>query len=253
MGYYVAGSGVGTDQITVTDFLGATATASVHVVALNSAVNYDVTSTALPALGMVGEPISGSPYFTVTNVGLGNGAADVEWKVYLSAGRQPLAGGDIVVDSGTITPGLAAGTSTDVTISGTWPSGPTGTSSSRWRRPTTRAPANWANSPFTLQPRDVNYWVPPVTHLTGTYTGQQVTGQFTIAHQGAAAGSATIFWYVYASLNDTTVGVTDYLLQSGNRGPLGAGPVTSPPIDIDTTWPTVANQVPPARQGLGRG
>ena len=124
-GYYVAGSSEGTDVVRVTDALAATTTANVTVVAVASAVNYAVTSTAaLPASGVAAAAIPGGSTFRVTNVGLGGGAAAVDWKVYLSADAT-LDGGDLVVKGGT-TGQLASLAFTDVLVSGSWPAGPVG-------------------------------------------------------------------------------------------------------------------------------
>jgi hypothetical protein len=237
-GYYVAGSVPGTDQIIVTDFLGTTSLpATVHVVALTSAVNYDITSTAgLPASGVAGEAITGSPTVTVTNIGLGDGAAAIDWHVYRSMDAV-LDGGDVVVKSGTAS-ALPAGASADITLSGTWPAGPTGAGyliATVAAADDTSPGDNSASAAFTLQPRPVDCHVPMVNHLTGTYTGQPVTGNFTVENQGTVAGSSTIYWYVYASV-DTIVDGSDFLLQSGSRVALGAG--ASAVIGISSTWPT---------------
>jgi hypothetical protein len=236
-GYYVAGSGVGTDEITVTDFLGATATAAVHVVALASAVNYDITSTAgLPAAAMAGDSITGSPSFTLANIGLGNGASAVSWAVHLSADAV-LDGGDVVVASGT-TGQLASLASTGVALSGTWPVGPIGPGyliATVEAADDTSPGDNSASAAFTLQPRQVDYRLLSVNHLGGTYTGQTVTGDFTVENWLTAAGASTIYWYAYAS-TDGTIDGGDFLLQSGSRAALGAG--ASAAIGISSTWPT---------------
>jgi hypothetical protein len=239
-GYYVAGSSEGTDVVRVTDALAATATANVTVAAVASAVNYEVTSTAaLPASGVAGAVIPGGSTFRVTNVGLGGGAATVDWKVYLSADAT-LDGGDLVVKGGT-TGQLASLAFTDVLVSGSWPAGPVG---SGYLIVTVAAaddtsPGNNTSTPkaFTLQPRPVDYHVPSVNHTGGSTTGLAVNGNFTVENQLSAAGSSDFSWYVYASV-DTTVGVGDYLLQWGSHAPLAGG--GSDVISLTSAfWPTI--------------
>jgi hypothetical protein len=239
LGDYTAGSSIGVDQVTVTDALAFTATATINVVALTSAVDYDVTSVlALPSLGVAGSPI-GAGTFTVQNVGAGNGAAPVGWKVYLSA-NAVLDGGDLVVDEGSVA-ALAAGGSIVVPLSGSWPTAPTGAGFlvvSLDAVDDTTPGNDTQSSAFTLEPRPVDYDVLSVTWTSGEYTGQAVDGSFSFKNVGSVAGASTVYWYVYASV-DTVVGVGDYLLQGGSRPAMAAGETDGYPIDA--VWPTTPN------------
>ena len=238
-GYYVAGSIPGTtDVVRVTDSASFTDTATIHVVALDSAVDYTVSSTGgLPLSAVAGATIGGGLTFTLDNIGSGDGASTVSWKVYFSSDGT-LSGGDVVVTEGIAGP-LAAGGSSPVGLGGTWPTGPV---DSGYLIVTASAaddtsPGNNTSTAhaFTLDPRPVNYEVVSVSHSTGTFTGQSVTGSFTVKNIGTVTGAAAFSWFVYAS-TDPAIDAGDYLLQSGTHAVLSAS--ESLPIGIASTWPT---------------
>jgi hypothetical protein len=237
-GYYVAGSVPGTDTVRVSDGSSPPDTATVTVVPLDSAVDYSVTSTAgLPSSAVAGSVIGGGVTFTLANTGPGDGNATVSCRVYLSD-DVTLDGGDVVVTEG-ITGALASGGSTLVGLGGDWPSGPVGpgflivtVSAADDTSPGNNTSAAAA---FTLDPRPVDYDVISVSHTTGTFTGQSVTGSFTVRNIGTAAGAVTLHWFVYAS-TDTLLDGGDYLLQSGTHAALA--PAVPTPIAIASTWPT---------------
>ncbi len=79
---------------------------------------------------------------------------------------------------------------------------------------------------------------PAVTSVGGDVrTGSLVTGTAIIENFGTAAGTQDITWYAFAS-TDTTVGGTDYLIDSGVVPSLSAGGTQSVPIS--GAWPAEA-------------
>ncbi|OHD72017.1 MAG: hypothetical protein A2177_06920 [Spirochaetes bacterium RBG_13_68_11] len=238
-GYYVAGSSPGADVVQVTDTLLNTATATVTVVALSSAVDYSIVSTAgLPASGVAGGPIPGGLTFTLQNAGPGDGAATVHWTVYLSA-NAALDGGDLVLDDGTSGP-LADGASAPIALAGTYPAGPAGAGflivTVDAADDTTPGNNTSAASAFTLLPRPVDYDVIVVNNTGGLVAGGALSGSIQIQNIGSVDGSRTLYWSVYRSLDAAYTPGVDPVIDSGSvPGGLTAGNSTNP--SFSGTWP----------------
>ena len=226
-GLYVAGASPGTDQVKVTDNLGATSTATVTVTTVASAVDYTVPATSLPGAGIVNSAVPGGAQFTLKNNGTGNGSQPVSWEAWLSADAT-IGSGDFLVGSGT-TGALSAGGSAAVTVTGTL--GPLGGQPGpyylivRVSAADDTTPANNTStaSAITLGAANVDYTVTSVANGGPLISGQTASGTLTIHNGGSADGTQQVAWKVYAS-TDTTLNVPgDYLVDSGTITSLVAG------------------------------
>lgn len=79
---------------------------------------YTVTAVPAPTGTTAGVGVSGT--FTIKNTGIGNGVRSVSWSMYASS-NPTIGAGAILIASGSIPAGLAAGASSTPNYSGTWP------------------------------------------------------------------------------------------------------------------------------------
>jgi hypothetical protein len=233
---YIAGSTTGDDVVTLTDGASTTITAAVHVVPL-STVDYAITGTTFAGSGTVSTALPGGQKFALANIGTSTGTS-ADWRVYLSANAF-LDAGDFLISSGTEL-NLSASGSVTPTVTGAFPAVAPGpyylivqVSSAD---DTTPGNNTSAASPITLNPKNIDYVVNPVSSTGGTTAGAGMTGDFTIHNQGTAAGGAIVFWQVRASV-DLTLDASDYIVAGGSI-PGVSGSTTSAPITVNGTWPS---------------
>jgi hypothetical protein len=198
-------------------------------------VNYDASAVASAAPAMAGRALAGN--FTLHNGGSAAGTRTVYWSVYVStdAALNPLV--DPAVAAGS-TAALAAGGSTVVSFSGTWPSA---TGSFYLIVQVTAAddpvPANdvAASAAVPVGLADVNYAVSGVASTGALQMGGPLGGQFTISNNGTVAGFQDIHWTAYVS-TDAAWDAADTPVAGGTRAPLGASPASAT-IPFTGTWP----------------
>ena len=177
---------------------------------------------------------------TISNGGATAGVQDVSWSVYASLGNATLGAGDTLVASGVISGGLGAGDSTvpALSIANSWPA----TAGTYFLVADIQASddVNAGND----QPSSGAVTVSLPADYSGvlsagtpTRAGGSFTSSLTISN-GAAAGSRTVYWSVYASLGNTTIEAGDKLVGSGSLAGLGAGASTVPALSISNSWPT---------------
>jgi hypothetical protein len=209
-----------------------------HVISLPN-IEYEVSGvTAADTTPDAGSAIGET--FSLSNIGDDPGSASLNWAAYLSADVL-LDIGDLIIDSGSIAGGLAAGASqTGITLNADWPTSP-GT----WYiiikeyADDEGTADDWlASAAFSVQPvvLDVDYSIltPP---SGGSYEpASAVSESFTLGNLGADAGVSSVNWTVYLS-TDIYFDGTDTLFDSGSIAPLGATPASSSiPID-GILWP----------------
>jgi len=236
IGYYVAGGTPGTDTVQVSDGV-STAPALVTVSAVGTNVDYAVASTSFVASETAGAAIPAGEEFMVENIGSAAGSATISWKLYLSSDDQ-LGGGDVVVASGTTAALGAAPASKAVTVTGTYPN----VTGSYYlivelSAADDMSPGNnvSAASAFTLNPRNVDYDVLSVSHISGTTAGEAVSGEFEYQNVGTYGGFYTVYYEAYAS-TDATLDAGDTLISTGSVASLAAG--ASGSKSFTGVWPT---------------
>ncbi|MBN1835309.1 MAG: hypothetical protein JW820_05625 [Spirochaetales bacterium] len=236
-GYYVAGGSPGTDTIQVSDGL-TTRTATVSVSTVSTNVDYSIPSTSFASSGTAGSAMAAGNEFLLQNGGSSGGSLSVSWKVYLSA-NTTLDGGDVVVASGTTT-ALGAGADAAVAVSGSYPS----LTGSYYLIAEVSAGDDMAAgnntssaSAITLSPKNIDYDVLSVSHLSGDTAGGAVEGSFDYQNVGTYDGFFTPYYEVYAS-TDATLDGADTLVSTGTLGSLGAGAGDSK--SFAGVWPTTA-------------
>jgi hypothetical protein len=83
------------------------------------------------------------------------------------------------------------------------------------------------------------YTVTAVPLPTGSAKGGPVSGTFTVKNTGGGAGSSSISWSVYASLDSNlSVSAGDSLIESGTTSALSSGSSSSPAYS--GFWPSIA-------------
>ncbi len=191
---------------------------------------------------VAGGPLSGS--MQIQNAGSANGSRTVYWSVYRSLDPFYTAGVDPIIDSGSFG-ALAAGGSSNPIFAGTWPESGVPTT---WYYIVRIVAADDVNAGNDEQPSAGFMVSPPVVfpdyqvvnavfQPTGT-PGAALAGAYSFQVQNAAAnaGTKTITWRVYASL-DAILDGSDTQLATGSIGPLGPG-ATSVAIPYGGTWPS---------------
>lgn len=238
---YTAGNSEGTDTIRVGDVAtGEVRYARIAVAAGSTNVDYHLAAVDAGSLaggGTAGQPFTFINAFVIENLGSDNGGTDLFWRIYHSVDGT-LGSGDTLLDQGIVAGGIASGDTYDVDISGTWPFNIG--SGNLFVHLSSQDDLNLSNnqSPAiatTIIAPEVDYEVASVTHDAGTISGEGVTGTFVLANAGADAGTSTVFWTVYASL-DTAVDGTDAVISTGQTGPLGGTP-DSTTIAFSGVWP----------------
>lgn len=227
-----------------TDSLNDTGT-SASPISVNSpapaAIDYSGT-LAPPTGNRAGGPLSGA--LTIVNSGSSAGVDTIYWSVYVSKGDTNIDAGDKLVGSGSITGGLpgSGGSSGALSFSSTWPSSP-GTDYYLLARILADDDVVTPNLPV-LGPITIGVtdYSGTVTWNSGTTAGSPFTAGLTISNIGgttALAGSATIYWNVYASMTNTTIDAGDKLVGSGSiAGGLGVGATWGGPGNISSSWPS---------------
>lgn len=200
---------------------------------------YTVSAVSVPAssgtIGMAG--LNGS--FTIQNTGSANGNAPIAWSVYAST-NTTLDASDILIDSGSILAGLAAGASSSPNYLGNWPS----VAGSYYIIASAQAADDATIG--TLASTQVTaagptYAVSAVSApASGTIGTAGLNGSFTVQNTGSGNGNAPIAWSVYASTN-TTLDASDILIASGsNAAGLTVGAPFAVTLGYNGNWPSTA-------------
>jgi hypothetical protein len=240
-GLYTAGPVTGvSDLIIVTDadLTVCAIPADVSVVAAASSVNYAVTADTFPATADAGSALSGA--FTLTNLGMGNGAKPVSWWLYLSEDGTFGGDGETLIASNN-SGALTAGDSAVVTPTGTWPiiggaytlfimvsaEDDTTHSDNIYEK------TDW---PITLTVPDVDYRVTSITNTSENHVGESISGIVSLDNEGTDDGVADFTLNIYVSTN-TLVDVGDTLVYSITDSGL---PWSDPATDYSYsgTWPS---------------
>ncbi len=221
--------------------------AAVTLVAKDIDYVADTWTVATPVVA--GSAISDS--FVIRNRGTFDGSTDVSWTVYASADATIDVGTDRIVASGSTSP-LSADDSTDgsgtdetvVDVGGTWTE-PPGTyhfiarlSNSEDVAAGNDSDNDEASPGVTVTAPDVDYGITTVPAGGFAIVSSAVSETFAFENTGADAGSSSVFWYAYQSL-DTEYQDSDALMDSGSIGGLAAG-ATSGAITVDGTWPSTS-------------
>jgi hypothetical protein len=198
-------------------------------------INYQVNSVTNVGPTLTGGQLHGQ--FQLQNIGTLAGTSGVSWTAYRSLDTTLQIGTDLVVDAG-MTSALGPAASTTIDFYDTWPS-----AAGSWYLIVDITAADdtttgnnrlaSANVPITGPP--VDYRVLSVTNTGGVYTGQALGGQFQLQNAGTSAGTQTVYWTAYRSLNNTLEVGTDPVIDSGTWAALGAG--ASQAINFSSTWP----------------
>jgi hypothetical protein len=199
--------------------------------------SYTVTPINPPTGNTAGGPVSGS--FTISNtVGSGTGSSDISWSVYASMNNTGSVTGDALIASGT-TAALAPGASSSPSYSGTWPTA-AGSYYIKVKVQSTDDPLGGVfASAATVAVAGPTYTVTAVPLPTGSAKGGPVSGTFTVKNTGGGAGSSSISWSVYASLDSNlSVSAGDSLIESGTTSALSSGSSSSPAYS--GFWPSIA-------------
>ncbi len=182
---------------------------------------------------------------TIDNASSASGAQDITWSVYASLDNTAIDAGDKLVASGTISGGLAGSTSSGaLPIANTWPA----TSGSYYLIADIFAGDDGNTGNNCSASAAVAVTAPPTPNvdyggtLSGgspTRAGSSFSASLTISNGGAAAGSRTVYWSVYASLGDTGIDAGDKLVGSGSIAGGLPAPGSSGPLAISSSWPSV--------------
>ncbi|HUV09136.1 MAG TPA: hypothetical protein VMX75_15485, partial [Spirochaetia bacterium] len=237
-GLYTAGSLVGADQVQVEDSDAPpnTAVATINVTNIVTNVDYTILATNFPANATGGKAVSTGD-FTIRNSGSAGGNQAVSWWVYISTDAT-LGSGDTLLCAGT-TAALPSTGTVVIPLSGTWP-----LAAGIYRLfvtvdaaddldPDTNGP-----TPITILAPDIDYTVTVVNNTGGSTAGGPIAGNFTVANSGADAGSQTVYWTAYVSLDDTPDG-GDMVFATGTTGAIAGGGSTAG-IPFSGTWPATA-------------
>jgi len=201
---------------------------------------YAVTAIPLPTGNTAGGAVSGT--FTVKNTGGGTGSSPVSWSVYASLNStSAVTTGDTLIESGGTTPALGPGASSSPspTYAGTWPT-IAGSYYIKVEVQSTDDPSGGVfASGSAVAVAGPTYTVTAVPLPTGSAKGGPVSGTFTVKNTGGGAGSSSISWSVYASLDSNlSVSAGDSLIESGTTSALTSGSSSSPPYF--GLWPSIA-------------
>ncbi len=215
--------------------------ASAAVTVTPSALLPDYTGTVTAGTPKrAGGPFTAS--LTVNNTAAATGSRTVHWSVYASLGNTTIETGvDKLVGSGSF-PGLSPlGSSGALPISSSWPAG-TGDYYLVAQIQADDDPNLLNNTPFSPAVSvGATDYSGAVTHLSGTTAGAGFTFSLTINNAGgtyALAGSADLYWNVYASLGDSVISVDDKVVGSGIiPGGLSAGGNFASGV-LTNTWPS---------------
>jgi hypothetical protein len=202
-------------------------------------VDYDLTSVSGSGAVLTGSPISEE--FQFNNLGSQDGVATVYWTAYRSSDAA-LDAGDVVIDSGSVVPLTAGGSSGAVGFNGVWPS-TGGTYYLIVELSADDDPVSGndvlASAQFTVSPPAVDYLFTSVTSANSPAdVGTPINETFTIRNQGAIAGSQLVSWTAYVSA-DTAISGDDKVVDHGVFAALGAGADTGA-VSIDGNWPSTA-------------
>jgi len=253
---YTAGANEGTDILQATDdnFPGwSPASTTITVTAAppppQQDIEYAVSGfTAIDTAPDTGTSIGES--FTLQNYGPADGAASVNYSVYLSQdSSDSLSAGDVLIDSGYIAAlegddGSAGGSDeATVSIDGEWPenAGTWYLKVLEWADDEMSKNEWFVSGAFSVQSvsLDVDYYVssPPAGGV-GADLGDpvsEVSATFTVTNQGADDGTSTVYWTAYIS-DDEVYNLGDDQIDSGSFGGLEDGDSHGPVSIDDGTW-----------------
>ena len=246
-GLYTAPASTGTATVRVTDSdapVPSTDNATVTVTDIVTNVDYEVTSVTHTAGTVGGESFTAD--FLVTNTGSANGSENISWTAYISS-DDTAGAGDFIASTGTITDPIASmADSGNITAAGTWPE--TGgnynivivISASEDLNQlnnslSTAAPVAVSDPPV----EDIDYHIVSVSSAnTPATAGSAINESFSYRNSGDDAGSSTVYWTEYRSVNQTIDG-DDTVILSGQAAPLN-GNTSSGSIAVTGTWPASA-------------
>ena len=215
-----------------------------HIISLPD-VEYEVSAiTAGNTTPNAGSVIGES--FTLQNSGADAGSSSLNWYVYLSDDATYDVGGDLLIESGSVTGVLAGddgtpGSGADqtiITVTANWPE----TAGTRYLIVRENADDEgvadeWlASAAFAVQSvsLDVDYRVSTVPAGGSAQVGDPITDSFIMSNQGGDAGISAINWYVYRSAN-AAYDTGDILIDAGSYAGGLAGDDASPGGPDETT------------------
>lgn len=238
--YLVVVLDAGDDQVSAND---EGASGMVTTTAPN--VDYDVLAVTNTGGTTAGGALAGS--FTVQNIGTDPGNRLVYWIAYRSDDPTLIPGSDPVIDSGSITALAAGATSSPVVFTNAWPAALAARDYYLIVRVFAADDVLAANDTqpsamVTVNPPDIDYDVLVINNTGSIVAGGLLSGTFQVQNTGTVNGSATLYWFVYRSLDTSYDPVFDPLIDSDSiPSGLTAGNSANP--TFSGTWPedTVAH------------
>jgi hypothetical protein len=186
--------------------------------------------------------------FTLQNVSGVSGASVVNWTAYGSTDDVFDDPGDTVLGSGSTGALAAGGSTTDISLGGSWS---VAVGSYYLFVKVSSADESVTNNNthsmgvFTVgDPLAIDYIVASLTNVNTPATGGSgISETFVIQNQGSDNGSASVYWTAYVS-TDAVFDAGDSPIDTGQSSPLGTG-ASSAGISIDSgVWPTVGVTTP---------
>jgi hypothetical protein len=232
-GDYLAGPNLGQDTIELTDGVD-TVTAQVDVTAALTHVEYELSSSSIPATGTGGDDFT--YFFTIQNTGTANGTKQVYWWLYLSDDGL-LNSGDTLLGSGS-TGFLASLASAPITSqTGTWPrSNGSKTLFVMIAAEDDLTVYTSGGLPVLLSPPAINYRLSGLTPGSTRTAGGALSGTFDLANSGTSDGKQPVNWTIYVSTNSSW-DATDPVADAGSVAALDALSTLTGGIAFDGTWP----------------
>ena len=245
-GLYTAPASTGTATIRVTDSDAVPSTDNATVTVTDIVTNVDYEVTSVEHIGGTTGGASFTAEFLVTNTGSSDGTGNISWTAYISSDTSAGAG-DQVASTGSIADPIAsAANSGYISVSGTWSE--TGGNYYIVVVISSSEDLNQLNnSSYTAVPvtvsdppvADIDYYIESVSSSnTPAAASSAISETFTYRNRGSDAGSSSVFWTAYRSLDQSLDG-SDTIINNGISASLG-GNTGSAPVTITGTWPASA-------------